>query len=394
MTIDVVYNYAEINADKSNPKNVSNGELRYSLRSVFKYLPFVRKIWIIMPNKSISFLDGTNDKITYVNDSQIVDGSTRNSTVKEWQMWKLLELGCSENIIYFNDDYFIGQPCTEDVFFNPTNGKPYVPIVFKTHQLNHNVIEMTKQKWHSRTTDDDFRRHTGNSHMIQRFNSIAFVSSLVPDGKLQWHMSRTFFHNACGVNLNDAKTLYDLMMQKYNHKEFIRSVERGRYDLQWQEAYWSYCYNVLGYKGKGFMFGFYEFPSWTLPKSLPTVFCINTSGTYPKLSTHDVIHFVREMEKHYPDPIKGEIATGSVTNQISESFTQSLTQSITQASTNPFTKSITRTLSQSSTNPFTQSITRTLSQSSVHPSTHPSVATSTYHRTKINELLSAFGWHD
>ena len=35
---------------KQNYKDIDNEELKYSIRSIFKYIPWIRKIYILMPN--------------------------------------------------------------------------------------------------------------------------------------------------------------------------------------------------------------------------------------------------------------------------------------------------------------------------------------------------------
>lgn len=44
-------------------KDYDNEELRYSLRSVLKNIPWIRKIFIIMPNEKVRFLKEKTDKI-------------------------------------------------------------------------------------------------------------------------------------------------------------------------------------------------------------------------------------------------------------------------------------------------------------------------------------------
>ena len=90
--IDVVISYANItdinlkrNGMKScGKKDIENGELWYSIRSIFKNIPWVRKIFIIMPNEKINFLsdcEERKEKIIYVKDKDLVGFDTSNFMV-------------------------------------------------------------------------------------------------------------------------------------------------------------------------------------------------------------------------------------------------------------------------------------------------------------------------
>ena len=62
--IEVVLTYANISDIKFeresvklvSKKDIENGEIRYSLRSIFKNIPRMRKIFIVVPNEKINFL--------------------------------------------------------------------------------------------------------------------------------------------------------------------------------------------------------------------------------------------------------------------------------------------------------------------------------------------------
>ena len=61
--IDVVIKYIDVNDENINRKHLGqiekdkhNNELKYSLRSIFKNIPWINKIFIIMPNDKIDFL--------------------------------------------------------------------------------------------------------------------------------------------------------------------------------------------------------------------------------------------------------------------------------------------------------------------------------------------------
>ena len=105
--IDVVYTWA---GNKSNDIRTSNNnELKYSIKSVLKYLPWVNHIYILMnpPKRKPSWIDESLDKyITVVDQTETFpegyDLPNKNSNAIETTLHNIK--GLSEHFIYFNDD--------------------------------------------------------------------------------------------------------------------------------------------------------------------------------------------------------------------------------------------------------------------------------------------------
>ncbi len=93
-------------------------ELRYSLRSVARYAPFVNHIYIITMNQRPIWL-ADHPKITIVDHAEIFrnldDLPTFNSHALESNIHRVP--GLSEHFIYFNDDVFLGAPVQPEYFF-------------------------------------------------------------------------------------------------------------------------------------------------------------------------------------------------------------------------------------------------------------------------------------
>ncbi|KAL6621715.1 hypothetical protein LY90DRAFT_665624 [Neocallimastix californiae] len=100
-------------------------ELRYSLRSVFKNLPWHKgKIFIVTPGQTPNWLDPEFDRIQIVNQEDILPkkdikgndvNPTFNSFAIEWYLDKIP--GVTEQFIQLNDDYFINHPIHPSYFF-------------------------------------------------------------------------------------------------------------------------------------------------------------------------------------------------------------------------------------------------------------------------------------
>ncbi|MDG2193442.1 MAG: hypothetical protein P8K77_01045 [Polaribacter sp.] len=106
-----------------------NQELKYSLRSVEKHLPWVRKIFIVTDNQVPPFIDTSHPKIEIVNQSDIIPkkiGQTYNSVIIEYFIYKIPDL--SEHFLYANDDMFVNANVSPSFFF-----KERIPTVRTTH---------------------------------------------------------------------------------------------------------------------------------------------------------------------------------------------------------------------------------------------------------------------
>lgn len=103
-----------------------NDELKYSLRSVEKYAPWVRKIFIVTDNQVPSWLDLSNSKVQIVDHMEIMPSICLpcfNATVIEHFLWKIP--GLSEHFLFANDDMFINKSVTPGDFF----AKDGLPII-------------------------------------------------------------------------------------------------------------------------------------------------------------------------------------------------------------------------------------------------------------------------
>lgn len=119
--IDVVYTWAGEKLSK-DIRLSNNNELKYSLRSVFQFIPWVNHIYIIMnPPKTVPswFNSKYSEKITVIDHYDTFDNKsylpTTNSNSIETTIHNLHTL--SEHFIYFNDDVFIGRPLLYTEFF-------------------------------------------------------------------------------------------------------------------------------------------------------------------------------------------------------------------------------------------------------------------------------------
>ena len=102
---------------------VSNDELKYSLRSVEKYAPWIRNIYIVTDNQVPKWLNLKHPKIKIVDHKEIMPASARpnfNAFAIEFAIVNIP--GLSEHFLYANDDMMFGDKVEPGDFFK--DGKP------------------------------------------------------------------------------------------------------------------------------------------------------------------------------------------------------------------------------------------------------------------------------
>ena len=104
----------------------NNDELKYSLRSVEKYAPWLHKIYIVTDEQTPAWLDTSNPKVCIVDHKDIMPEVCLpcfNSTVIEHFLCKIP--GLSEHFLFANDDMFINRPVKPGDFF-ASDGLPII----------------------------------------------------------------------------------------------------------------------------------------------------------------------------------------------------------------------------------------------------------------------------
>jgi hypothetical protein len=98
---------------------VSNDELKYSLRSISEYAPWINHIYIVSDHQVPKWLNTKNPKITMVNHEDILPKENLplfNSSAIEMGIANIP--GLSEHFLYANDDSFFGNYVFPNDFFN------------------------------------------------------------------------------------------------------------------------------------------------------------------------------------------------------------------------------------------------------------------------------------
>ncbi|WP_017602278.1 stealth family protein [Nocardiopsis lucentensis] len=116
----------------------SHDELRYSLRSLRMYAPFVRHVYLVTDNQVPAWLDTDAPGITVVDHRDIFADHDALPTFNSHAIGTRLHHieGLSEHYLYFNDDVFLARPVRAEDFFH-ANGiaqLPFSPFQFGVGQ--------------------------------------------------------------------------------------------------------------------------------------------------------------------------------------------------------------------------------------------------------------------
>lgn len=113
---------------------VDNDELKYSLRSVEKHLPWIRKIFIVTDNQRPAWLDVNHQKIQLITHEDILPPEAIpcfNSVVIEYFIYRIP--GLTDSFLYANDDMFVYADLQPSYFF-AGDGFPFVRFQYQFMQ--------------------------------------------------------------------------------------------------------------------------------------------------------------------------------------------------------------------------------------------------------------------
>jgi stealth protein CR2/Stealth-like protein len=97
----------------------SRDELRYSLRALHAFAPWIRRIFLVTDDQVPAWLDTEQPGVTVVGHREIFGDTGRlptfNSQAIESRLHRIP--GLAEHFLYLNDDVFLGRPVPPELFF-------------------------------------------------------------------------------------------------------------------------------------------------------------------------------------------------------------------------------------------------------------------------------------
>ena len=223
-------------------KDQENDELKYNVRSIIKNIPWVRKIYIVMPNEKIRFFKDyelIKDRIVFVKDIDLIGFDSTNVFTFHFNSWKLKKFGMSENYILMDDDFFIGKPLKKTDFFCVKDGK-VVPLIItnKFYSAGENKAKYKINNFKKKMMDAPIQSHYHYLYSIEITYLLDF--KIFNNKKL---IVPEVTHNAIPCNMEETKELYDIVKESEYRVPTLESLFREDDTLEFHALYQSYVFN-------------------------------------------------------------------------------------------------------------------------------------------------------
>ena len=320
--IDVFMKYTDYTDKTLNRKGINEKikekdmeELKYSIRSIFKYIPWIRKIFIVMPNDKVRFfknIEAIRDKIVYIKEKDIIGFDTANSAPLQFNLYKLEKYGISQNFIYMDDNYFIGGNLKKtDLFYYDDKSKKVVPAI-----VNYFYYELNRKEI-NRNYDELFNKKDKLSPYDFPGWRITMLASekLILDNYNISIIGSDFTHNAIPLNINDLKEIYDLIISKYKFaNDTLNSLDKNVLNLQPQHLFCLYGLNIKKREVHPISYNLLQLEDLKTEYLYTKFFGLLTGGEYSE--KHEAAKMV--LQSRYPEPIKYEIEYVEKKDEIKE----------------------------------------------------------------------------
>ena len=254
--IDVLIKYIDLSDEDLNRKGIhnvqkdyENRELKYSVRSILQNIPWIRKIFILMPNERVKYFlpeDQIKDKIVYIRDKNLLGFDSANSCTFQYNLYKMRQFGLSENFILMDDNYFIAKPINKNEMFYEENGEIFPAIITSDYyEMNKDLLEKQIDQLSKRRENNN--PHTAKGFLIRQKRALLFLYDLFGNDNIRFGkklIEPTFTHNAIPAKLSDIEELRKYIYDYYEFgKLILYSKEKTIQDLQFQTLYWGYVKN-------------------------------------------------------------------------------------------------------------------------------------------------------
>ena len=312
--IDVVIKYIDLRDKKLKRKGIKqiykdfdNEELRYSVRSILENIPWIRKIFILMPNEKVKYFKSANiikEKIIYIKDKDLLGYDSANIFAFTFNLFKMEKFNISKNFIYMEDDFFIGKPLNKSDFFyyNEKEKKvfPYIltsyfnEINYKENLKEYNKLFNIKNSIHPQSGKGwKLSILSTNKYFIEKYNLTTIINTI-------------YTHTAIAENIDDLKEIFK-EIQNYKYiNETLYSKERNILTLNQPHFLNLYQLNIKHKKVHSIPYKYIHMEKINISFLNISLFVINTCGNNkPSKIEYKIQKDI--MEKRFPYPTKYEL---------------------------------------------------------------------------------------
>lgn len=245
-----------------------NDELKYSLRSVEKFIPWINHIFIVTDNQTPSWLNTKHPKLTIVDHKDIIPEQylpTFNSSMIEAYLPYIK--GLSEYFLYANDDMFFNDYLEPSYFFT-NDGKPVVNVKNSKFKDKKSLYvrrikeqnEIVNKKFNTDYSLDD-------SHNIIAYRK-SFLLDNINDDLIKKRVKELFTHRF--RKENDLQRFIHVLLDNVKKRNVLRIHHKYRKDVCILKQIFNRIFHIYDYE-----FMYISAHPELLLKYNPKLFCIN-----------------------------------------------------------------------------------------------------------------------
>ena len=318
--IDVLIKYIDLKDPKLKrngihqiEKDIDNEELRYSIRSIIQNIPWIRKIFILMPNDRVRYFKDYNlikDKIVYVKDKDLLGYESSNCNAFLYRYWKMKKFGIADNIIVMDDDCFIGKKLEKKDFFYLQNGK-VVPSIITSNfiRIDKKTVDKKYKEYEIKAINSN-QEQNNDAFLYSKYLTFSYILNLFNISYNESIYIPNFTHNAIPVNLKEVKEIYILAyMSKYRYQTLDCLFRIPGY-LQFQMFILAFTFIKYKRKVRNIPNKFIQLNNCITADYDISLFCINKGA-----GNYSYLNYYKEkilMEYLFPNPSPYEIINYSL----------------------------------------------------------------------------------
>ena len=322
--IDILIKYIDLTDKKLNReginqiyKDIDNEELKYSIRSILYYIPWIRKIFILMPNEKVKYLkelEIIEDKIKYINDKEMLGYDTANIHAFTFQLFKLEKFGLSKNFIYMEDDFFIGSFIKKSNFFYyEPKYKDVFPFLIQKYFYTINETELNLTINDFMSIIEQIHPHSSKGWFLSIYNTELFFLNKYKD--IKPIVSTFFTHCARGENTEYMKEIFHDIQNYSFINETLYSKERPLFCLNQPQYNYLFKLNIKKNYNSFIKYAYYKVEYLNKYNLNIPLFVINTGGNHEPFFRQNILQ-KKIMEKRYSFKTIYEILSNKNNNKL------------------------------------------------------------------------------